>query len=157
MSHTSYNPETYNTTTATGQAGQAVVRPGSARYDSGVQAAPCSAETACADADTNPLQRVAAGILGGVCPREFRADIDAGNRHMGNRAFLHWVGGLQGRDRDPHTNELAAGGFGRSRQALTLPTRKHEGRGNVGGPSGAGRWAAAVDAEEEKKGRAVGV
>ena len=131
MSHTSYNPETYHTTTETGQAGQAVVRPGSARYDSGVQAAPCSAETACADADTNPLQRLAAGILGGVCPREFRAGIDAGNRHMGNRAFLHWVGGLQGRDRDPHTNELAAGGFGRSRQALTLPTRMHEGRGNV--------------------------
>ena len=131
MIHASYNPETYNTTTETGQAGQAVVRPGSARYDSGVQAAPCSAETACADADTNPLQRVAAGILGGVCPREFRAGIDAGNRHMGNRAFLHWVGGLQGRDRDPHTNELAAGGFGRSRQALTLLTRMHEGRGNV--------------------------
>ena len=131
MSHTSYNPETCHTTTETGQAGQAVVRPGSARYDSGVQAAPCSAETACADAHTNPLQRVAAGILGGVCPREFRAGIDAGNRHMGNRAFLHWVGGLQGRDRDPHTNELAAGGFGRSRQALTLPTRMHEGRGNV--------------------------
>ena len=131
MIHASHNPETYNTTTETGQAGQAVVRPGSARYDSGVQAAPCSAETACADADTNPLQRVAAGILGGVCPREFRAGIDAGNRHMGNRAFLHWVGGLQGRDRDPHTNELAAGGFGRSRQALTLPTRMHEGRGNV--------------------------
>ena len=131
MIHASYNPETYHTTTETGQAGQAVVRPGSARYDSGVQAAPCSAETACADADTNPLQRLAAGILGGVCPREFRAGIDAGNRHMGNRAFLHWVGGLQGRDRDPHTNELAAGGFGRSRQALTLLTRMHEGRGNV--------------------------
>ena len=131
MSHTSYNPETYHTTTETGQAGQAVVRSGSARYDSGVQAAPCRAETACADADTNPLQRVAAGILGGVCPREFRVGIDAGNRQMGNRAFLHWVGGLHGRDRDPHTNELAAGGFGRSRQALTLPTRMHEGRGNV--------------------------
>ena len=135
MSHTSYNSETYHTTTETGQAGQAVVRSGSARYDSGVQGAPCSAETACADADTNPLQRVAAGILGGVCPREFRAGIDAGNRQMGNRAFLHWVGELHGRDWDPHTNELAAGGFGRSHQALTFPTRRHEGRGNAAATS----------------------
>ena len=131
MTHTSYNPETYHTTTETGQAGQAVVRSGSARYCSGVQAAPCSAETAGADADTTLLQRVAAGILGGVCPREFRAGIDAGNRQMGNRAFLHWVGRLHERDPDPHTNELAAGGFGRSRQALTLLTRMHEGRGNA--------------------------
>ena len=131
MSHTPYYPETDHATTETGQAGQAVVRFGSARYGSGVQGAPRRAETAGADADTTPLLRVAAGILGGVCPSEFRAGIDAGNRQMGNRAFLHWVGGFHGRDRDPHTNELAAGDFRGSRQALTLPTRMHEGRGNA--------------------------
>ena len=121
MSYTSYYPETDHATTETGQAGQVVVRSGSARYGSGVQGAPCNAETAGADADTTPLQRVAAGIPGAVCPREFRAGIDAGHRQMGNRAFLHWVGGFHGRDRDPHTNELAAGGFRGSRPGFDAP------------------------------------
>ena len=38
------------------------------------------------------LQRVAAGMLGGVGPREFQAGIEAGHRELGNRAFLRWVG-----------------------------------------------------------------
>ena len=112
MSYTSYYPETDHATTETGQAGQVVVRSGSARYGSGVQGAPCNAETACALTQTPPLCSEWP-----LASRALSARVSSGlvlmpvNRQMGNRAFLHWVGGFHGRDRDPHTNELAAGGF----------------------------------------------
>ena len=38
---------------------------------------------------------IAAGIQCGVDPRRFMDSIDAGNRQLGNRAFLHWVAALR--------------------------------------------------------------
>ncbi len=42
-----------------------------------------------------PLQAVATGILDGAAPLRFMDSINAGNRQLGNRAFLHWVSELQ--------------------------------------------------------------
>ena len=47
------------------------------------------------DVDASPLQTVAAGILGGVSPMQLMSGIDAANRGLGNRSFLHWVGALR--------------------------------------------------------------
>ena len=47
-----------------------------------------------------PLQAVATGILGGAAPLQFMDSIDAGNRQLGNRAFLRWVGKLQAARRE---------------------------------------------------------
>ncbi len=41
------------------------------------------------------LQQVLAGIRGGAGTREFHAGIEAGQRVLGNRAFMHWVGAQQ--------------------------------------------------------------
>ena len=89
------------------QAGQAVVGVDAARSGEGVPGAPWGSGAA-ADAS---LQRMAAGILSGVSPREFRADIDAGNHRLGNRAFLRWVGELRGSGQSAQSSadEVAVG------------------------------------------------
>ena len=47
-----------------------------------------------------PLQAVASGIFAGAAPLQFMDSIDAGNRQLGNRAFLRWVGKLQAAHRE---------------------------------------------------------
>ena len=107
MSHTTYIPDTNHITADLEQAGQAVVGVDAARSGEGVPDAPCGSDAA-ADAS---FQRMAAGILGGVTPREFRAGIDAGHHRLGNRAFLRWVGELRGSGQSAQSlaDEVAAG------------------------------------------------
>ena len=89
------------------QAGQAVAGVDAARSGEGVPGAPWGSDAA-ADAS---FQRMAAGIPGGVTPREFRAGIDAGHHRLGNRAFLRWVGELRGSGQSAQSSadEVAAG------------------------------------------------
>ena len=107
MSHTTYFPDTNHKTADTEQAKQAVAGVGPARSGEGVPGAPWGSDAA-ADAS---FQRMAAGIPGGVTPREFRAGIDAGHHRLGNRAFLRWVGELRGSGQSAQSlaDEVAAG------------------------------------------------
>ena len=59
---------------------------------------PGGADVVIIDGAEAALQRVAAGMLGGVGPREFQAGIEACHYEMGNRAFLGWVGEWQGEE-----------------------------------------------------------
>ena len=43
---------------------------------------------------------LAAGIVSGVCPRQFMAGINTGNERLGNRAFLRWVRTLHTGEQD---------------------------------------------------------
>ena len=56
------------------------------------------------------LQAVIACIINGSSPLQFMAGIDAGNRQMGNRAFLHWVGELYAAGRESEAHEVAVQG-----------------------------------------------
>ena len=107
MSHTTYFPDTNHKTADTEQAKQAVAGVGPARSGDGVTGAPWGSDAA-ADAS---FQRMAAGIPGGVTPREFRAGMDAGHHRLGNRAFLRWVGELRGSGQSAQSlaDEVAAG------------------------------------------------
>ena len=107
MSHTTYIPDTNHKTADMEQAGQAVAGVDAARSGEGVPGAPWGSDAA-ADAS---FQRMAAGIPGGVTPREFRAGIDAGHHRLGNRAFLRWVGELRGSGQSAQSSaeEVAAG------------------------------------------------
>ena len=107
MSHTTYFPDTNHKTADTEQAKQAVAWVGPARSGEGVPGAPWGSDAA-ADAS---FQRMAAGIPGGVTPREFRAGMDAGHHRLGNRAFLRWVGALRGSGQSAQSlaDEVAAG------------------------------------------------
>ena len=107
MSHTTYFPDTNHKTADTEQAKQAVAGVGPARSGEGVPGAPWGSDAA-ADAS---FQRMAAGIPGGVTPREFRAGMDAGHHRLGNRAFLRWVGELRGSGQSAQSlaDEVAAG------------------------------------------------
>ena len=107
MSHTTYIPDTNHKTADMEQAGQAVVGVDAARSGEGVPGAQWGSDAA-ADAS---FQRMAASIPGGVSPRGFGADIDAGHHRLGNRAFLRWVGELQGSGQSAQSlaDEMAAG------------------------------------------------
>ena len=54
------------------------------------------------------LGHVAAGMRGGAGRGEFRAGIEAGQRELGNRAFMQWVGELQSGGRDAPAADGAA-------------------------------------------------
>ena len=54
------------------------------------------------------LGHVVAGLQGGAGPGEFRAGIEAGQRELGNRAFMRWVGELQSGGRDAPAADGAA-------------------------------------------------
>ena len=95
--------DTDHVSTDAEQAGQAVAAPGPAGPGAGI---PHTAAV--------PLPG-AAGILNGSGPREFMAGIDAGNRRMGNRAFMRRVGELRARGQDEEGLGVAPGD-GRARQ-----------------------------------------
>ena len=54
----------------------------------------------------NPLHTIAQGISAGSGARQFMGCIDAGNQLLGNRAFMHWVGGLHGTRPDRYAAPL---------------------------------------------------
>ena len=63
------------------------------------------------DGQSLSLQTMAAGIQGGIPLLQFSDSIRSGNRHMGNRAFLHWVGELYAAGRGRETHAVAAQGL----------------------------------------------
>ena len=63
------------------------------------------------DGQSLSLQTMAAGIQGGIPLLQFSDSIRSGNRHMGNRAFLHWVGELYAAGRGGETHAVAAQGL----------------------------------------------
>ena len=65
-------------------------------------------KSACLDGQSLSLQTMAAGIQGGIPPLQFSDSIRSGNRHMGNRAFLRWVGELHGDRQDVNIRGLPA-------------------------------------------------
>ena len=89
MSYTSYSPETDLPVTRTGQSGAG--RTG---------ADPGGAGLAVAGSTGEALGLVLAGMQGGVDVRGFQAGIEAGQRALGNRAFLNWVQALQSGERE---------------------------------------------------------
>ena len=78
---------------------------------SGSGGAAWGADTAGADDTAAALHRVNAGIRGGISPLQFMDSIDTGNRKLGNRAFLHWVGQLHGCGQGREAHEIAAQGL----------------------------------------------
>ena len=89
MSYTSYSPETDLPVTGTGQSGAG--RTG---------ADPGGAGLAVAGSTGEALGLVLAGMQGGVDVRGFQAGIEAGQRALGNRAFVNWVEALQSGERE---------------------------------------------------------
>ena len=69
---------------------------------------PGGVDTAVAGAAGEALGHVVAGLQGGAGPGEFRAGIEAGQRELGNRAFMQWVGELQSGGRDRSAADGAA-------------------------------------------------
>ena len=69
---------------------------------------PGGVDTAVAGVAGEALGQVVAGLQGGAGPGEFRAGIEAGQRELGNRAFMQWVGELQSGGRDAPAADGAA-------------------------------------------------
>ena len=79
------------------QAGHAIVGAESPRSGTGVM--PWGIGVAAVETAEIALQRVAAGILGGVPPQQFMDSIYSAGQQLGNRAFLRWVREWQGEGR----------------------------------------------------------
>ena len=79
------------------QAGPAIVGAESPRSGTGVM--PWGIGVAAVETAEIALQRVAAGILGGVPPQQFMDSIYSAGQQLGNRAFLRWVREWQGEGR----------------------------------------------------------
>ena len=62
------------------------------------------------DGQSLSLQTMAAGIQGGIPLLQFSDSIQSGNRHMGNRALMHWVGELYAGRQDTNPRGPAAQG-----------------------------------------------
>ena len=69
---------------------------------------PGGVDTAVAGVAGEALGQVVAGLQGGAGPGEFRAGIEAGQRELGNRAFMQWVGELQSGGQDAPAADGAA-------------------------------------------------
>ena len=94
MSYISYYGDIHSTTAESARAEQVAAGVEYVRSGAGV-GMPGGADVVMTDSADAALQRVAAGMLGGVGPREFQAGIEAGHHELGNRAFLRWVGEWQ--------------------------------------------------------------
>ena len=105
MGHTSCYIDTHSSTAAIEQAGQAA-EVGSDNTLTGHSGG--GTVWGYGPAGVAPLQTVAAGILGGVCPQQFMDSINTGGGQLGNRAFLHWVGELYAAGRGGETHAVAA-------------------------------------------------
>ena len=62
------------------------------------------------DGQSLSLQTMAAGIQGGIPLLQFSDNIWSGNRHMGNRSLMHWVGELYAGRQDTNPRGPAAQG-----------------------------------------------
>ena len=62
------------------------------------------------DGQSLSLQTMAAGIQGGIPLLQFSDNIRSGNRHMGNRSLMHWVGELYAGRQDTNPRGPAAQG-----------------------------------------------
>ncbi len=69
---------------------------------------PGGVDTAVAGAAGEALGQVAAAMRGGAGQGEFRTGIEAGQRELGNRAFMRWVGELQSGGQDAPAADSAA-------------------------------------------------
>ena len=85
--------------TGMAQAGHAIVGAESPRSGTGVGVMPWGIGVAAVETAEIALQRVAAGILGGVPPQQFMDSIYTASQQLGNRAFLRWVREWQGEGR----------------------------------------------------------
>ena len=90
-------------TAGTGQPGH-----GDALHGRAGTGSPGGVDTAVAGVAGEALGQVVAGLQGGAGPGEFRAGIEAGQRELGNRAFMQWVGELQSGGRDAPAPDGAA-------------------------------------------------
>ena len=88
------------------QAGHAIVGAESPRSGTGVGVMPWGTGVAAVETAEVALQRVAAGILGGVPPQQFMDSIYTAGQQLGNRAFLRWVREWQGEGRGQATGSL---------------------------------------------------
>ena len=129
MSYSKCHSDTNNTAVCMEYTGQDIVV-GVDTSRAGVT--PWRDKSACLDGQFLSLQTLAEGIQGGIPSLQFSDSIQSGNRHMGNRAFLRWVGELHGDRQDVHIRGLPAQGLQhpalpRTRPApLQLMPKKHK-------------------------------
>ena len=102
------------------------------------------------------LQQVLAGRQGGADMREFHAGIEAGQRVLGNRAFMRWVGKIQSGGWDVAAQGLPPGTHLPQGPPLQLmPKKKKNPPAEVGAGSGEQAAAAQGEAGTEAKGTAA--
>ena len=87
------------------------------------------------------LEQLVAGMRGGVDEREFRAGIEAGQRMLGNRVFMHWVGELQCGEQEAAPLQL----MGKKKKRQAAPDKP----GSEAVPDSAGKTAGAGKVEGE--------
>ena len=78
---------------------------------SGAGRAPAGIETSALESAGAVLQRLVPGMAAGSGARAYRDGIDAGQRMLGNRAFLRWVGELREAGRHSEARIVPAPGF----------------------------------------------
>ena len=108
----SYSPDLNKTEVSPDQTGREAEHE-SARTLAGPagQAAASGADPAGSGNPAAALRTVSAGIRSGISPLQFMDSIDAGNRQLGNRAFMHWVEQLHAGPQAGATHEIAAQGL----------------------------------------------
>ena len=106
MSITRYESNRDPTAAGMAQAGHAIVGAESPWSGTGVGVMPWGTGVAAVETAEVALQRVAAGILGGVPPQQFMDSIYTAGQQLGNRAFLRWVREWQGEGRGQATGSL---------------------------------------------------
>ena len=65
------------------------------------------------------LQTMVTGVNSGISPLQFMNSIQVGNRQLGNRAFVRWVGELRSREQDPGIQQVAGSGLLEPGRSLT--------------------------------------
>ena len=109
MSYRSYKPVVPTGIAGMEQVGcEAEARDGHRRSGQGARLMPGGADGGCADSADLALQQAPAGLRGGAGVQEFQAGIEAGQRLLGNRAFVRRVEALQSRGQDAATPDPAA-------------------------------------------------
>ena len=97
-------------------------------------------KSACLDGQSLSLQTMAAGIQGGIPLLQFSDSIQSGNRQMGNRAFLRWVGELHADRQDMNIRGLDVQGMQHPAPSQTRPAplqlmpKKHKKTGTTETP-----------------------
>ena len=130
MAYTSYKPDVPIEIAGMEQfACEAEARDGHSRSGQGARLMPGGADGVCADAVEAALQQLPAGLRGGAGVRGFQAGIEAGQRMLGNRAFVRRVEALQSRGQDAAAPDPAA-----PLQMMPKKKKKQEAAGTGAGP-----------------------